>query len=235
MPRDIPDTDMSKELTLEPVERFRFACYPTISCFNECCKNLNLALTPYDVLRMSRGLGLTTDKFLERYTTWHVGIATGLPVVVLKMLSDGNCPLVTESGCSIYNHRPTPCRLYPLVRVRAGEEVQYYLLREDFCLGHLESKSWSLEEWVDDQELLEYNHMNDLFFELIAVKNRTGKNLTDREINAIYRACFDIDGFKSNTGIEDDIEALRKGIMFSIRLILGRETNTKVVTRQSDP
>jgi len=205
---------------LEPVERFNFACYPGISCFNECCKNLNLALTPYDVLRMSRGLGLTTDRFLEKYTTWHVGMATGLPVVVLKMLPDGNCPFVTESGCSIYNHRPTPCRLYPLARVRVGDEVQYYLLREDFCLGHSESRDWSPEEWVVDQGAQEYNSMNDLFFELIAAKNRAGKNLTDEEINAIYKACFDIDGFKHETGIEDDIEALKEGIRFSIGLIL---------------
>ncbi len=204
---------------LEPIERFKFACYLGINCFNECCQNLNLALTPYDVLRMSRALELITTEFLERYTSHHIGIATGLPVVVLKMLPDGRCPFVTENGCSIYADRPTPCRLYPLARVRAGDEVQYYLLREDFCMGHMEGKEWSVVEWVEDQEAEDYNEMNDLFFELISAKNRSGRNLTDGELERIYRACFDVDWFKKETGIDGDLEALKEGIRFSIDLI----------------
>ncbi|MBO8179554.1 MAG: YkgJ family cysteine cluster protein [Archaeoglobus sp.] len=203
---------------LEPVDKFNFACYPGIKCFNECCKNLNLALTPYDVLRMARGLEITTTEFLERYTSRHVGMATGLPVIVLKMV-DERCPFVTDKGCSIYPHRPTPCRLYPLARVRVGEEVQYYLLREEFCLGHEEDKEWSPQKWIEDQKAMEYNSMNDLFFELISAKNRSGKFLNREEIEKIYKYCFDIDRFKVEAGIEDDIEALKEGIRQSIKIV----------------
>ncbi len=203
---------------LEPVDKFNFACYPGIKCFNECCKNLNLALTPYDVLRMARGLKITTTEFLEKYTSRHVGMATGLPVVVLKMVN-GSCPFVTDKGCAIYAHRPTPCRLYPLARVRIGEEVQYYLLREDFCLGHAEKREWSPERWIEDQDAMEYNSMNDLFFELVSAKNRSGRTLEEREIEEIYKACFDVDRFKREKGIEDDIEALKEGIKYSINVV----------------
>ena len=149
----------------------------------------------------------------------HVGMATGLPVVTLKMLPDGRCPFVTEGGCRIYSHRPTPCRLYPLARVRVGEEVQYYLLKEDFCLGHLESKEWSPEDWVDDQEAEEYISMNDLFFQLIAIKNKSKRELNSEEIGEIYRACFDIDEFKGRMGIDDDIEALKQGVEFAVGVV----------------
>ncbi len=203
---------------LEPVDRFTFACYPGIKCFNECCKNLSLALTPYDVLRMARGLKITTKEFLERYTSAHVGFATGLPVVVLKMV-DEKCPFVTENGCSTYAFRPTSCRLYPLARVRIGEEVHYYLLREEFCLGHEEERVWSPERWVEDQKATEYNAMNDLFFELISAKKRSGKMLKEDEIEKIYRYCFDTDSFKLEAGIENDIDALREGIRKSVEIV----------------
>lgn len=207
---------------LEPVDIFNFACYPGIKCFNECCKNLSLALTPYDILRMARGLEMKTGEFLEKYTSMHVGMATGLPVVVLKMLPDGSCPFVTERGCSIYANRPTSCRLYPLARVRVGEEVQYYLLKEEFCLGHLEVKKWSPEEWVDDQDAAEYIIMNDLFFQLIAAKNRAERDLGEDEVMEVYMACFDIDDFKGQMGIDDDLEALKRGIELAIEVVEGR-------------
>jgi len=205
---------------IEPVEKFNFACYPGIICFNECCQHLNIALTPYDVLKMARGLKITTSEFLERYTSKHIGITTGLPVVVLKMLPDGRCPFVTEKGCSIYKYRPSPCRLYPVVRVRVRDEVQYYLLKEDFCAGHMENREWSVTEWIRDQEAEKYNEMNDVFFELISAKNKAGRDLTEEELEKIYRVCFDVDQFKREKGINDDLDALKKGIKSSINLIL---------------
>ena len=33
-----------------------FACHPKVPCFNECCRELDLALSPYDVLRLRRAL-----------------------------------------------------------------------------------------------------------------------------------------------------------------------------------
>ncbi|WP_202319439.1 YkgJ family cysteine cluster protein [Archaeoglobus neptunius] len=203
---------------LEPVDKFRFSCYPGISCFNECCQNLNIALTPYDVLRMARGLGVTTTGFLEKYTEMHIGPATGLPVVVLKM--SGKCPFVSEKGCAIYSHRPTACRLYPLARVRVGDQIQYYLVREEFCKGHEESMEWHVGEWVRDQGAEEYNSMNDIFFQLITAKNRVCRSLSRDEIRKIYESCFDIDSFRARTGIRDDLEALMEGIRFSISLLL---------------
>ena len=35
-------------------EAFRFACGPEVACFNDCCRDLFQALTPYDALRLKR-------------------------------------------------------------------------------------------------------------------------------------------------------------------------------------
>jgi len=45
---------------LGPDDTFKFACHPGISCFNKCCGDVNIFLSPYDVLRMKRRLEMTS-------------------------------------------------------------------------------------------------------------------------------------------------------------------------------
>ena len=66
---------------ISPNEQFRFACSPAVACFNECCRDLNQFLYPYDILRLKKGLGMSSGEFLERYTTRHIGPESGLPIV----------------------------------------------------------------------------------------------------------------------------------------------------------
>jgi len=41
---------------IEKEETFHFSCHPSIGCFTDCCRQLELALTPYDILRLKKGL-----------------------------------------------------------------------------------------------------------------------------------------------------------------------------------
>ncbi len=182
----------SEPLTLK--DKFKFLCHKGLECFNECCKNQNLFLTPYDVIRMKNRLKITSTEFLKKYTTWHIGYYTGLPVVMLKM--EPKCPFVSEEGCTIYEDRPSSCRLYPLARVKIGNEEYYYIVKEDFCKGFEEDKEWTVEEWIKDQGAEVYNRMNDVFMELISAKNRCKRELSEDEIKMVYTACFDIDRFR---------------------------------------
>ena len=68
--------------------RFRFACSKALPCFTMCCANLDLALSPYDVLRLKNRIGLSSEAFLEKYTTVSINQAYGLPLVRLKMTED---------------------------------------------------------------------------------------------------------------------------------------------------
>jgi hypothetical protein len=52
---------------LGPDDRFSFACHPGVSCFNCCCANINIFLSPYDVLRLKKRLGISSTEFLDRY------------------------------------------------------------------------------------------------------------------------------------------------------------------------
>ncbi|MDY6911644.1 MAG: YkgJ family cysteine cluster protein, partial [Chloroflexota bacterium] len=97
-------------------DNFKFACHPGVPCFGKCCANVNIFLTPYDVLRMKTALGISSTEFLEKYTIPLSLEENQLPVILLKMAEDAEkkCPFVSDEGCTIYNDRPWSCRMYPL-------------------------------------------------------------------------------------------------------------------------
>ena len=109
-------------------ETFAFTCHPGVPCFNSCCADVNIVLTPLDVLRMARRLGMNTLEFLETHTSNPITKDLQIPMVMLKMKdADGKpCPFVGDEGCTVYEDRPWACRMYPLGMAlppaRAGEE-----------------------------------------------------------------------------------------------------------------
>lgn len=79
-------------------ENFTFLCGPEAPCFTACCADLNLLLTPYDVLRMKKRLGLSAGEFLGEYTAPFEEEFV-FPLICLKMRDDErrSCPFVTRA------------------------------------------------------------------------------------------------------------------------------------------
>jgi len=195
---------------------FRFSCSKDIPCFNECCRDLQQFLTPYDILRLKNCLGIPSSLFLKQYTARHTGPESGLPIITLK--TDGSklkCPFVTPSGCSVYNHRPSSCRMYPLARVvsrsrETGEVTeQYMLIKESYCLGSSQGKTWTIRQWEEGQGVGTYNKMNDLLMEIISLKNRLMPGRIDvKSEYFFYMACYNLDTFRTHIfekGILDNL------------------------------
>ena len=204
---------------LNPYGTFQFACHPGISCFNNCCRDLNQFLTPYDILRLKNRLGVSSQQFLKEYTASHIGPRSGLPVVSLKMSAEQpDCPFVSPTGCTVYEDRPGACRTYPLGRVAArkrGDKAcgeSYFLIREAHCLGFGEPKKWTVEKWKKDQDLETYNEMNDLMMDILSSKNQSGKKqLTGEEADLFFMACYDLDRFKDFVSDDDISKAYSTG------------------------
>ena len=99
-------------------ESFCFSCHPEVHCFCDCCQQLELALTPYDVVRLKDVLGLTGKEFLDQYAVIEYEEGDIFPRVYLAMQNDGreSCPFVSVDGCTVYEGRPSACRTYPLRR-----------------------------------------------------------------------------------------------------------------------
>jgi Fe-S-cluster containining protein len=221
-----PGSSILQNKTMEPdispiaaEEAFRFACSRRVACFNECCRDLNQFLTPYDILRLKNRLALSSSRFLETYTTQHTGPETGFPVVALKPAHAETlqCPFVTTSGCSVYPDRPSSCRIYPLARAisrtrESGKITEHFArLKEPHCLGHEQETTQTVRAWVENQGLAPYNVQNDRLIDIISLKNCLKPGPLDPAFaKRFHLALYDLDTFRAkifNDGILFDFDA----------------------------
>jgi Fe-S-cluster containining protein len=148
-------------------ETFRFWCHADLSCFNRCCRNLNLFLYPYDVLRLKNRLGLDSDVFLDRHVDVVLREGSFFPEVLLRMADneEKTCPFLTDDGCRVYPDRPDTCRSFPVehgvlfdASGKAGERISFFR-PPAFCLGQHEDVPQNLDSWCEDQEAALYQEM----------------------------------------------------------------------------
>ena len=231
-------------------ESFGFACTPEVPCFNQCCRDLNQSLTPYDILRLKNHLGLSSGQFLAKYTSRHTGPESGLPVITLKTdnARDLTCPFLTPNGCRVYADRPSSCRTYPLMRAAArsretGRITEHFMvLKEPHCRGFDAAKTRTVRQWIDEQQIAVYNQINDRLLPLISLKNRLRPGVLDLKSGQLFfTALYDLDGFKAqivNTdllagfridpaltdkALKDDLALLELGMQWVKQVLFGGE------------
>ena len=192
---------------LGPDDSFQFACHPGISCFNRCCGDVNIFLSPYDVLRLKKRLGMKSGEFLEKHVLMPVHKEMKTPVVVLRMNDDEQktCPFLTDKGCGVYSDRPWPCRMYPLGLAAQKDtpdgwrgERFYFLLQEEGCRGFEEGpRQWTVREWLEDQGIEEYDLWGEQFKELTLHEFfEKGGTLAPEKVHMMFTACYDLDNFR---------------------------------------
>lgn len=185
---------MTKNLQLG--DKFRFSCHDKLSCFKQCCRDINIFLTPYDVLRMKKKLGLTSGEFLNTYTRILKAPRSGFPVVVIKMREDNLvCPFITDYGCQVYDERPWSCRMAP-VEIR-GAGLYGIAFEKSYCLGLNETKEWTVQGWMENQGLSIYNEMEESFAEIpLKIKPTGNKKLDQVQMHMVLVGCYDLDRFR---------------------------------------
>jgi len=200
---------MSEEMIpVHPDQAVGFNCVKENPCFNECCRDLVQALTPYDVLRLKNCLGMPSQEFLRTYTSRHQGPESGLPVVEFKPNPEtqNQCPFVTPDGCRVYEDRPASCRMYPIARAiarsrKTGVIQEYFaLIQEPHCKGFglaTDPPDLTIRDWLKGQDVLTHNLHNDKLMELISLKNRILPGLLDPvQADTFYLALYDLDEFR---------------------------------------
>lgn len=235
-------------------DTFKFGCHPGLSCFNECCGDVNIFLTPYDVLRMKNRLGIGSEEFLDRYTLLPIEEHQNYPVVMLKMQDNEKktCPFVSQSGCTIYEDRPWSCRYYPVGLASPkesdpdAEEEFYFILHEEVCKGFDENKEWQISQWREDQGVVEYDEYGKLFKEITLHDYfKSGKQLDPARMELFHMACYNLDKFRTfirestflkrfevapeliSKIMEDDEELLRFGFQW-LKFALFAERTMKI-------
>jgi Fe-S-cluster containining protein len=162
-------------------DKLRFRCHKQIRCFNACCQQIDITLTPYDILRLKNRLGLSSEGFLTRHAVPFEIDSHGLPGLKLRSKGDSTvCPFVTEEGCSVYTDRPSACRYYPLghmlLRPQGSPttEDHYFLIKEAHCLGHEEDRELTIQAYREEQQVEEYDEANREWLQLILKKRSAG-------------------------------------------------------------
>ena len=187
--------------------KFKFRCHKGIKCFTACCKNIDILLTPYDVVRLKRRLGMTSSEFLDKYTHMKIDEKSSHPYAMLRMNDDKerHCPFVTDEGCTVYTDRPANCRYYPVGQGTFRKEGKkgledeefYFFIKEDHCYGYHEKKQWTIESWREDQEVDLYDSVNREWKTLQLRKNLPGQpELSESKQFQFYMASYDLDRFR---------------------------------------
>lgn len=188
---------------LKSGEKLCFLCHPKVRCFNACCSDLTMPLTPYDVLRLRQHLHMRSEEFIATHATVTAYPDTGYPLLHLRMDDSPlkRCPFVSDAGCTVYPNRSSACRTYPLGRATTegehGEVVErFFIVQEEHCLGFQEATAWTSATWLQDQGLTPYIASNDRYMLLMARQRRTGTMLGSKHATMCLLAFYQLDRFR---------------------------------------
>lgn len=217
-------------------DSFKFDCHGGLSCFGQCCRDINIFLTPYDVLRLRKKLGITTAEFLNKYTGELDLPQAKFPFIYLRMNEEDQlkCPFVTERGCAVYEERPWSCRMAPVDIARPG--IYRFAFDREKCLGLNEAREWTVRDWMCTQDMDIYGEVEKSFKEIPFLINFTGQEGLDRRIAQLFRlVCYDTDTFKDfilknkfllreggvnqesfRQSLKDDAQTLKYGIQWLV-------------------
>jgi Fe-S-cluster containining protein len=189
---------------LQPDSTFAFGCHPGVPCYNACCADVNIFLTPYDIIRLKNRLGISSEEFLKKYTLMPFDKNLNYPVVMFAMNDNEakSCQFVAKKGCTVYEDRPWACRMYPLGLASPrpddnSEEEFYFLLHDPVCKGFNELKQWTVDEWMSNQGVDEYDEMGREFKDITLHKYfKEGKGITPKQVEMFFEACYNVDKFR---------------------------------------
>ncbi len=202
-----PSNILPTKYTLD--SKIQFRCHPGVSCFTECCGNIKIVLTPYDILQLRKRLNMEAAEFLHTYTEPTYLEKTDFPGVVIKLTEEGRCPFIKSKteGCRIYTDRPSACRYYPVGMANFHEGAQegqsaeefYFVVKEPHCKGFEEDKKWTVREWRKDQGVDVRDKMNKGWMEIVMRRKSFGHQatLSEQAKRMFFMSSTDLDQFRA--------------------------------------
>ncbi|MDH3279420.1 MAG: YkgJ family cysteine cluster protein [Nitrosopumilus sp.] len=145
--------------------------FPCTSCHTNCCKEYVIFVNAHDIYRLSVGLRLDPESFLEIYGAKDyalgINVREGLLDLALKQ-KDGGCMFLEESKdifrCTVNDFKPSVCKSYPF-QMKNGKLIQ---MSSKMCPVEWDTKEFEAmmsthlkkdeDEWVFyDKLVLEWN------------------------------------------------------------------------------
>lgn len=134
-------------------------CRDCAGC-SACCRGMgsSIVLDPYDIYRLSGGLGVSMEALLVEKLELHVVEGIILPNLNMQEREQGKevCGFLNEEGrCSIHPYRPGICRIFPLGRYYENGSFQYFLQTQE-C-RHQNRGKVKVWKWIDTPEAKRYD------------------------------------------------------------------------------
>ncbi len=237
---------------IEGGHQLQFSCHKGIGCWNACCANIDISLTPYDIIRLKKRLGISSTVFLQDYTVPYEMEKEGIAGVKFRPVDGGTaCRFMTPEGCSVYEDRPTACRYYPvaLLSMRKQDEYvdsqSYALVKEDHCKGHEVARTVTIDEYRTEQGVVEYDELARGWRQLVLKKKSSGPSIGAPSLKSrqlFFMACYDVDTFHNFVDSEafgklfklgadekallmaDDVELMQFAFRFLKQVMFGEQT-----------
>jgi Fe-S-cluster containining protein len=232
--------------------KLQFSCHKGIGCWNACCSNIDISLTPYDIVRLKAHLGTTSTQFLRDYTVPYEMEKDGIAGVKFRPVDGGTaCRFMGPEGCSVYEDRPTACRYYPvaLLSMRRQDEYvdsqSYALVKEPHCKGHDEPRTLTVDAYRQEQGVTACDELARGWRQLVLKKKSAGPavgapSLKSRQL--FFMACYDVDTFRDFVASEsfgrlfkladderamlmaDDVELMQFAFRFLKQVLFGEQS-----------
>ncbi|MDK9724782.1 MAG: YkgJ family cysteine cluster protein [Sterolibacteriaceae bacterium MAG5] len=230
----------------------QFSCHKGIGCWNACCANIDISLTPYDILRLKKRLELSSAEFLTKYTFPYELDKDDIAGVKFRPVEGGTaCQFMTPEGCSVYEDRPTACRYYPVALLSMRKEgenfdtASYALVQEDHCKGHAVQRSLTIDEYRKEQGIDQYDELARGWRQLVLKKKSSGPTIGKPSLKSrqlFFMACYNLDQFRAFVAsdafgelfalpveerekiVGDDVELMQFGFRFLRQVLFGEDS-----------
>ena len=237
---------------VSPDHVIQFSCHQGIGCWNACCSNIDISLTPYDIIRLKKRLGISSTEFLKDYTVPYEMEKDGIAGVKFRPVENGTaCRFMKPEGCAVYEDRPTACRYYPvaLLSMRKQDEYtdteSYAIVKEDHCHGHAENRRLTIADYRKEQGVEEYDELARGWRQLVLKKKSAGPSVGAPSLKSrqlFFMACYDVDTFRNFVESEafgklfklsadetamlmtDDVELMQFAFRFLKQVLFGEQS-----------
>ncbi len=188
-----------------------------------CCRGMgnSIVLDPYDMYRLSAGLGILPEVLLAEKL--ELTVVEGLILPNLRMQERGEekevCGFLDENGrCSIHPYRPGICRIFPLGRYYENGSFRYFLQTQE-CRNQNRGKV-KVWKWIDTPDSKRYDaYISDWHFYLQELQEYLRKEASadshglsrEKEINLAFLERFFLRPYQEGDFYEQFYQRRREG------------------------
>lgn len=156
-------------------------CGGCMGC-HTCCTGMgsSVILTPYDVCRLTNGLGKTFEELIGNYIELNMYEGVILPNLAMHGDEEACMFLDRDGRCTIHEIRPDICRLFPLGRIYNEDGFRYFLQIHE-CTKKNRSKV-KVKNWINIPDPAHYDKMILAWHDFLCYVKKRILQMSDEDI-----------------------------------------------------